>query len=427
MLAQSVGGTTSGTASYCAGNNSGFISLNGYNGNIDHWESSEDLITWTNLGNPTASQSYNNLLVTTHYRAIVQSGSFPPDTSTVSTVTIFIPSEGGTITGGGTFCDQSGTGSLNLTGYTGLIIDWETSTNGGLTWSSLGTTASTYNYPNTSQNVSYRAIVENVPGCPLDTSDIASIQIDSFSEAGDITGDTNVCINSNSGLIEIANQNGQISYWALKEDGGNWTDSSFTGTTLSFTNLSVTTSYVVVVQNGVCPSDTSEISIVNVQPLPQVDAGTDASILRYQDVVLNGTGTGTPSWTPASSLDNAGILSPTATPLETTVYYLTIADEYGCTNYDSTTVEVHLPLPNAITPNNDGVNDFFEIEDIETATTSSLIIFNRQGQEVYSSSPYLNDWYGTNSNNQDLADGVYYYELIINENEPLTGFIIIKR
>src|ERR1044072_7838602 len=111
--AQSVGGSTSGAASYSSATNSGFVSLTGYTGGITGWESSTDGgFSWTPIPNVTPSQSYFNLSQTTCYRAIVQNCAFPPDTSTVSCITVCQPSDGGTITGGGVFCGSSGTGTL---------------------------------------------------------------------------------------------------------------------------------------------------------------------------------------------------------------------------------------------------------------------------------------------------------------------------
>ena len=85
LVAQSVGGVTSGAASYCDSINSGFISLQFYTGNILYWEQSDDgqQNIWQQIPNTTSTQSYNQLKLTTSFRAIVQDGSFPPDTSTV--------------------------------------------------------------------------------------------------------------------------------------------------------------------------------------------------------------------------------------------------------------------------------------------------------------------------------------------------------
>jgi len=61
-------------------------------------------------------------------------------------------------------------------------------------------------------------------------------------------------------------------------------------------------------------------------------------------------------------------------------------------------------VPNVITPNNDTLNETFEIT--PTPEASSLILFNRWGQEIYQSTNYKNEWNGSN-----VATGVYYYRL----------------
>ena len=77
-----------------------------------------------------------------------------------------------------------------------------------------------------------------------------------------------------------------------------------------------------------------------------------------------------------------------------------------------------LKMYNAITPNNDGVNDFFFIEGISCFPKNVLKIFNRWGVEVFSMNNYTNQgvvFEGisngrvTIGNGQKLPDGVYYY------------------
>ncbi|MFM7853021.1 MAG: gliding motility-associated C-terminal domain-containing protein, partial [Flammeovirgaceae bacterium] len=62
-------------------------------------------------------------------------------------------------------------------------------------------------------------------------------------------------------------------------------------------------------------------------------------------------------------------------------------------------------VPNVITPNGDGKNDFLEIDTIFKGLVS-LRIFNRWGDEVYYSKKYENDWSGS-----DLTSGVYFVVL----------------
>ena len=65
---------------------------------------------------------------------------------------------------------------------------------------------------------------------------------------------------------------------------------------------------------------------------------------------------------------------------------------------------------NYVTPNNDGVNDFWEIENVEIYQDFSLEIFNKHGQNVYKvASDYDNTWDGKNLDGIELSEGVYFY------------------
>ena len=88
-------------------------------------------------------------------------------------------------------------------------------------------------------------------------------------------------------------------------------------------------------------------------------------------------------------------------------------------------------IPEIITPNGDGKNDFFVIPGIERFNNTHLIIFNRWGNKVYESTNYENDWAGFyNQNNLigsgKLPAGTYYYILRYDTKEPLTGFVYLE-
>jgi gliding motility-associated-like protein len=82
-------------------------------------------------------------------------------------------------------------------------------------------------------------------------------------------------------------------------------------------------------------------------------------------------------------------------------------------NSTSETSKQPLSQSNAITPNNDGLNEFFVIEMLANQpgkyANNELIIFNRSGQIVYQAAPYENQWSGTNNKSQHLPAGTYYY------------------
>lgn len=83
--------------------------------------------------------------------------------------------------------------------------------------------------------------------------------------------------------------------------------------------------------------------------------------------------------------------------------------------------------PNAFTPNNDGSNDYFIIPCLQnTEGKAGLAIFNRWGSLVYETDNYINDWDGTHKNNP-LPNGVYFYILTREGEQPQQGSIEIRR
>jgi hypothetical protein len=66
---------------------------------------------------------------------------------------------------GGTLCDASNIGTAMLTGNTGNIVRWETSTNGGTSWLPITNMNTYHNFANAANAQQYRAVVNNGVGC----------------------------------------------------------------------------------------------------------------------------------------------------------------------------------------------------------------------------------------------------------------------
>ncbi len=130
------------------------------------------------------------------------------------------------------------------------------------------------------------------------------------------------------------------------------------------------------------------IVVVNAQ---SANAGPDKTITQYESVQLEGSGYGTPEWSPNIELSSSNIFTPSASPLHTTTYVLTLTDQHSCSSTDSMIVNVIVPIPSAITPNGDGVNDYFLIDKVNEYSENSFTVFNRWGTIVYKASPYKND------------------------------------
>lgn len=85
---------------------------------------------------------------------------------------------------------------------------------------------------------------------------------------------------------------------------------------------------------------------------------------------------------------------------------------------------------NVITPNSDGINDFYSID--ENSNVESFTIINRWGQVVINSETIPFYWYGTDQNGENLSEGVYFYTMRIkscseNESKVINGSITIAR
>ena len=99
--------------------------------------------------------------------------------------------------------------------------------------------------------------------------------------------------------------------------------------------------------------------------------------------------------------------------------YLKVTDQYGC-SYDTTQqifiVEGIGPntfvVPNVITPNGDGVNDFISfLPQVDECVTYKILILNRWGNVVYEMKDASTAFRGKDKQGADLADGVYFYIL----------------
>jgi gliding motility-associated-like protein len=82
-----------------------------------------------------------------------------------------------------------------------------------------------------------------------------------------------------------------------------------------------------------------------------------------------------------------------------------------------------------ITPNGDGNNDLWIVDNIEQFPENEIKIFNRWGSIVWEASGYNNDdvvWNGKNNSGNDLPDGTYFYVGTI-DGETYKGWVEITR
>jgi gliding motility-associated-like protein len=181
-----------------------------------------------------------------------------------------------------------------------------------------------------------------------------------------------------------------------------------------------------------CTSDTL-IKQVVVNPIPVVDAGPDQFVLEggYKTLLATAGGSSAYSyrWTPATWLNNTAVLQPITTPGADITYTLTVTGAGGCAASDIVFVKfVNLPvIPNAFSPNGDGINDTWGIKYLDSYPGSTISVFDRYGRQVYAGNGSSRLWDGY-TNGKPLPLGVYYYIIDIKNGKPaLTGSLTIIR
>lgn len=181
--------------------------------------------------------------------------------------------------------------------------------------------------------------------------------------------------------------------------------------------------------NGCINKDTETLFV---NPVPTVNAGPDRFVLDGGSATLTATASGTGLtylWTPATNLNNPNIAQPVTTPRNDIDYTLTVTTANGCSQSDQVLVKLlKAPvIPNVFSPNNDGINDRWEVKHLESYPDATVEIFNRYGQKVFESRGYTKPWDGTFKGSQ-LPAGTYYY--IINPKngrQQMAGYVDIIR
>lgn len=190
-----------------------------------------------------------------------------------------------------------------------------------------------------------------------------------------------------------------------------------------------TITYVFTADGG-CIDSVGTAVVVYLQPV--IDAGPSFTVPRGTPVtfqpVTNDSVKVNFRWTPSAVLNNAALLHPVYVAVEDATFTLTAtAPEGGCTATDFLTVTVQetVVIPNAFTPNGDGIHDTWEITSLDAYPGCTVTVFNRYGQRVYASTGYRVPWKGV-SNGKVLPAGTYYYVIDLkNGSGKLTGAVTL--
>jgi gliding motility-associated-like protein len=293
----------------------------------------------------------------------------------------------------------------------GVNYEWEPS-NG------LSSTTTSSPWASPLDDITYTVTSENACG-----SDALEITVNVNAVEVSITVDSAVCYNTPF-TISASGANNYI--WQPKELV---TDRLAQETLVKILNPSIIT--VTGFDTLGCYS--TESVWVNLFPREILRAGNDRIITYGDEVQIESFSQYPILWDESPHLSCTNCNHPFANPLETTIFYASIETPYGCNEVDSVKISVHgdLYVPNAFTPDGDGLNDIFKATGIDIVQFE-MEIYDRWGQRVFKSEDISKGWNGSlNGNGYYCPADVYQYRIVATERYgelfEMNGMVVLIR
>ncbi len=197
----------------------------------------------------------------------------------------------------------------------------------------------------------------------------------------------------------------------------------------------VTTNFRVVGSDGFnCFTDTAFVLVV-VGQYPTVNLGPDltfptGTVHSFAPVIQNGP-IASWNWTPSNDLSCSNCPNPSATIRKDITYIVKATNIYGCSASDTirilaTCESSQVFIPNAFTPDGDGINDILMVRGKGIQTVKTFRIFNRWGEVVFERAnfPANNSTYGWTGAVRGVIGGpdvfVYTAEVICDNGSTFT-------
>lgn len=303
-----------------------------------------------------------------------------------------------------------------LTGTGGTQYQW-TGPNGYTANGATPTLATN----NSNQSGSYNVTVSNAAGCSATASTNIIVRPSPLVTVS--FTDSAVCSGGSIGL----NATGANNYvWSPAAGLNNDAISN------PIASPSIGTSYKVVGTDATGCSDSAFVN-VNVYSRAIANAGPDKTIILGSTATLSASIEGefdSFEWLPSPDIPNPNFLQPIVAPQADATYTLSVTSKNGCgTSTDDVSVKLYsgIFIPNAFSPNNDGLNDTWNIPALNAYPDFELKVFNRHGQPVFENSQTNKSWDGL-FKGQAADMGTYVYFIKLNNELPvLKGTVTIIR
>ena len=407
QLTAGIAGSATDTVTYCEGvprsfTFNGKISA-GFNNPSLQWQQSNDGIAWTDIAGATAStltRSYTATAAPGKYiyrMSAAEAGNLNTPQCRIASKPLMIEIAANPVPMAGSNSPVCTNDTLLLNASDGVEYEWS----GPNSFSAQGAAQTLYD-AQPIQSGKYYVLVTNAAGCTTLDSVTAAINPNpvgsvSFSAATICEGDN----------IQLQSSGGSVYQWSPS------TGLSSDAIANPVAAPAVTTEYTVIVFNQFTCSDTARV-LVNVIEAPRAYAGVDKWIIEGNSAEISANATGhdiSYSWAPAVFVNDPLSLQPVVNPPRDTSYALSVFSNAGCgTATDTMKVFVFKDVfvPSAFTPNNDGLNDTWNVPALNAFPEFKLSLYNRYGQLIYQNKGINIPWDGK-FKGQPQPSGVYVY------------------
>jgi gliding motility-associated-like protein len=162
-----------------------------------------------------------------------------------------------------------------------------------------------------------------------------------------------------------------------------------------------------------------------VAPIPTISL-PDSMVTYYGNTfTLSPTFTGNPTrftWAPTTFLDDHTVASPSVVQiLNPMMYTLRVSNASGCMASDSIRIRIveRIYVPDAFSPNGDGLNDYWSLIGIEAYPEAVITVFSRWGEVIFRSGKGYHEPFTGLMNGSELPAGMYAYTLSTAPNMPV--------
>jgi len=251
--------------------------------------------------------------------------------------------------------------------------------------------------PATAADGTYYIKAANSTGCftilPVTISSYPVQLVDAGNDKGICDSDSTVVLSA-----QVSNTTAPVRYeWTPADIGG--IQNPAAASTIVKPNATPQQFIVTVTDGYGCNYLISDTVVVTKQPPVAAFAGNDTLAVTGLPHQLQATGGVGYLWEPAGLLNDAAIANPLATIYADSIFFTVIVtDDKGCKGYDTVKIRTYdgitYYVPNAFSPNGDGMNEIFKPIPVGIVSTELFRVFNRYGIIMFETNRYMNGWDG---------------------------------